>query len=698
MTLYNLRVGNRTQYTTYILTIATGTILTTQGYFYSDTDNSSIIYLGGGEIAVQGNIETGAFPSYATGTASIVLDGTGAQLVGDDTLAGSGYQSDAVALPNLTIQKTSGGVTLAGQIQLGGNFTNTNTTAISPGTSTMIIGPAIYQGGVGQTFGSAGVTATLTGSSTFNNLVFGDNTDGIGDTSSIFTIATGTTLTAQGYFDSNTNAVPIFYLGGGMVTVQGNIETGYDPYYATGTVGIVLDGTGTQIVGDDTVAGGGYTNDAVILPDLTIQKTSGGVTLAGQIQLGGNFTNTNTTAISPGTSTMIIGPAERINHVGTISAYSGVLPQPSPARPPSTTSSSALILMEAGNGNSIFTIATGTTLTAQGYFYPDTDESSVTYLGGGTINVQGNIEAGYQPYDATGTASIVLDGTGAQLVGDDTVAGGGSLSNSVILPNLTVLKNSGIAYAEGPSHITGSVTVAQGEFQLATSSLATTVEVDGPLTVSSGARLSDYPVASSTLSLGSSVTNNGMIFFDGSAGGCTATLPNEVIINSTTTGKQVPWYGSGQFIIRYANVEDQGGTASVSVLNGTNSGDDGANWNFMTGPRIQLIQSSTAVGGAGTAQLTLPAFGFAPRAGDLILVAVSSNNQSITAPTDNASNTYVLVASTTFDSSPSHALSLYYAKNINTTSSFAVTVNGTPRVAIFPQQRSSTPIRIRPTR
>jgi hypothetical protein len=166
---------------------------------------------------------------------------------------------------------------------------------------------------------------------------------------------------------------------------------------------------------------------------------------------------------------------------------------------------------------------------------------------------------------------------------------------------------------------------------------AQTLNVSTTLTVNAGGFLSDYPQASSTVNVGSSVTNNGTVFFDGAGLGCLASPPpNYLILRSTVSGTQSAWSGIGRFVVRYTNVKDQTSSVPITVLNGTSTANNGANWIFSTGAEPQLVQSATSSGGSGTTNLTLPAFG----------------------------------------SSPSYALSLYYAKNIVTTSSFAVTAKG----------------------
>lgn len=660
-TFNNLWLGNNTGSSTF--TIATGTVLTAQGYFFPYMSFTTLKLLGGGEIDVQGNIEAqGSGANQTTSTVSIVLNGTSTQILGDTAINnGSGtIQFPSLILPNLTINKTSGSVTLVHSIDIVGNWTNMNGTTINPGTSTLEIGTA------NGNFTNSGLFDTITGSSTFYNLLIGN----YGNNNDSFTIATGTVLTAQGYFLPLESFNRINLLGGGEVDVQGNIEMQDHPGFATGTVAIVLNGTSTQLVGDPTInsvtAPAPY--PSLVLQNLKINKTSGSVTLANWINISGNWTNVNGATINPGTSTVVIG----------------LDPQyyPNAVLSDTITGSSTFYNLRIGNtqANDSFTIATGTVLTVQGYLLPLTGFTHVAFLGGGEIDAQGNIMTQDHPGFATGTVAIVLNGTSTQIIGDPTVNGAGATSPYVglYLPNLTISKPSGLAYVANPvTEVTGNVALTSGELRLASSTATTTFQADGTITVGANTVLSDYATASSTINLGSSVTNNGTIFFAGDGTGCVTSTLNYVILRSTQTGTQRSWSGSGGVIMRYIDVEDQAGSASISVLNGTNSGNNGANWTFNTAARPQLVQSATNSGGSGTTQLALPAFGFWPRTSDLVVVTVSARNQSIAAPTDTAGNTYVLVASSTFGSSPSYALSLYYAKNVNTSSSFVVTVNGT---------------------
>ena len=665
-TFYNLQFSYG--YSNNTFTIATGTVLTATGYLnFLAIGSAWVRLLGGGAIDAQGNIEASnsVYFTNITGTASIVVNGAGAQTLGDNSVNGAG--TPGLALPNLTIAKPSGSLTLANTIFDSGNWTNTSGTAITPGTSTMVF--------------SAPQSALITGSSTFGNLVFAPFYSAPAATT--FTIATGTILTTGGlglYGDQNVintgSYLPGYFnvfLNGGEIDTHGNISWGSFPGGVEGgTTSIVVNGTSTQsILGMPTIGS--------MMPDLTINKTAGTLNLNGVIIMAGSWNHIAGT-INPGTSTIDFHVAS-----GTITG--------------SSTFYNLFIMNPKSPVNivtSTVTIGAGTVLTVSNQLGILGDSSgniefgaseSTIILNGGEIEVQGTNGGVYadgaisfgneESTSSGGTTSIVMDGTSTQEIFTD--------GDRNILPSLTVNTPPGVAvYATNEYNldIVGPVAVNSGEFQIASDTPATSgsdnITFGSSVTVAAGAVLSDYDQVPGTVQVSSTIVNNGTIFFDGSAGGCVNPLPNDVILeNIPYSGTHGVWSGTGSFIMRYVNVSYQSSTVPITVYNGTNSGNNTGSWSFATSPRTQLIQGVSSSSGSGASQLALPAFGFWPRVGDLVLVAVSARNQSINAPTDSASNTYMLVASSTFGSSPSYALSLYYAKNINTSSSFAVTANGT---------------------
>jgi hypothetical protein len=569
-------------------------------------------------------------------------------------------------------------VNLFGDIAITGNFTNDDGSAVlNAGTSTVIFD--------GATTTSTPVTTTIQGSSTFNNLWFGLDIQYAA--TSTFVIATGTTLNAQNQLYLRDNGGTLQLQGGGAINVQGNIETSQYTVYSASNIPITVNGAGAQTVGDASTCfpDATYGCSTLLLPGLTITKTSGTLTFENAILINGNFTNTNDTTINPTTSTVIFGEGDNENF--PIDVFGGSANWPAPTSSFTIAGSSTFYNILFGSifsGNGLTeTLSTGTVLTAEGDLELGGSYESSYQVLGGEIDVSGNIvQPSSASYSESSTVAVFLKGTGTQLIGalysNDCSCGGNE-----VLPSLTIAKPSGVAYVTGNGTsnpntaltVQGTTTISQGELDLATGTTPISTTFDGPITVNSGARLSDYAQATSTVTLGSSMTNNGTIFFAGDGNGCALPLPTYISIKSTHSGTQRSWSGSGNFVMRYVAVKDQNNTgSSISVWDGTNNGDN-TNWTFYTGfPRPQLVQGTSGTGSG--ASLTLPAFGFQPRATDLILVAVSAKNESIAAPTDNASDTYVLVASSTVGLLPTYSVGLYYAKNINTTSSLVVTANG----------------------
>ncbi len=660
-------------------TISTGTVLTVQNNLgiggdptYFNNGGSSYLYFMGGTIDVAGNVvgggdQYGTNHYYDPGTTAIVLDGTGTQTLNSVT-----YTS------NFTINKPSGSVTLAGYPEFPsvGTWTNLSGTTINPGTSTVI-----FLGTPSPPSAITTSTLTIAGSSAFYNLNF----SGVGFygnncySNAIMTIATGTVLNVTNDLQLNNCGGYLKFIGGGEIDTKGNIVGGSSPVGyqtnlagdATGTVAFFLNGTGNQIVAP--TANDGDNGTTVALPNLTISKSTGTVTFENTTDLDGSFTNTNGYPINPTTSTVEFS----MFNTSTIPTITG-----------SSTFYNLLFGSLVYGSDNNFIVATGTTLNVGGEFALLTEGSYIEPDGGGEIDMQGNIGAGYNAYPppgAGGTVTFVMNGTSTQIIDAGNYV---SWPDSLILPDLTIDKSSGVAgvdglvnptYNDGPA-ILGPLTIKQGELQLSAGIVGTGTQefaVNGPLTVDYGGILSNYPTVSSTLYLGSSLVNNGSVFFDGSGNSCGTSIPSYAFLKSTATGTQIPWSGSGLFTMRYTNVQDQGGSTPITVLNGVNSGDNSASWNFMTGAVPQLVQETSATGGAGTSNLTLSFPNPWPRQGDLILVAISSRNQDIAAPTDTASNTYYLVASSTFNSSPFEGLSLYYAKNVSTTQPFSISVTGT---------------------
>lgn len=628
-TFYNLSFSNSGYGAAVTHTVATGTVLTVTNAFNISPSAAWDVFLGGGEVDIRGNVygQNGATGGPATGTVSFVLNGAGTQTLGTST-------DVSVTFPNLTINKSGGSVNFgAPVVNIAGSWTNLSGTSISAGTSTILFA-----------HGSPGV---ITGSSTFYNVQFG--TSGMSES---FTIATSTVITVQGYFMSVENYSAVSYYGGGEVDLQGDVMKGYDGAPSDGTAKFVINGTGNQTVGIDCTPFGN-TCTYVDLPNLTIDKATGTLALRQPIYIYNTWTNMGLVPIDPGTSTVTIGFP-----VGSITGSSTFY---------------GLSFNPDGINSSSITIATGTVVTVKGPYKNWANYSApAALLGGGEIDVAGNIIGQYNPAAAVGTVSLVLNGTSTQVIGDTSQCGG---CNMVSVANLTVNKSSGIASIPVPLTISGPLNVTSGELQIATTSAQNTIIASGTVTIASGGRFTAFPVSTTTIQFGSTVSNSGLILLDGSGAGCSS-LPQNILLRSTQSGTQRGWSGTGATLIRYADVQDQGG--SVTAYNSYNRSNNA--WSFTNGGRPQVVQQITN-SGLSAPTIATTTFAISPEPGDLVMVAVSARNQGIAAPTDNASNTYYLIASSTFGSSPSYSLALYYAKNVISTSTFTISVNGTNSLA-----------------
>ena len=698
-TFYNVMIGNPAYSGFLTLTLSAGTVLTTQNWFFPAINNN-IFLLNGGEIDVQGNILPGhtAYPGRlpSGGTMTVALTGTGTQVVGDistgvalDFYGIDPTVYDSMVLPNFMINKPSGGVTLSSlgtpsvadinRILITGNWTNQNATPITVGTSSVVMLSVQTGDGTATTSSPGNI---ITGSSSFYGLYFYNlwpksafsSNPGI-----YFTVATGTVLSVSGPMDIDYNGAMLSFAGGGEIDVKGDLLAMGFPNSGSSNefiptndfANLIVNGTGAQTIGTGVVD-----SSELWLQSIHINKSSGSINLGGTagpgvIRILNNWTNDNGPSIlSAGTSTVEFG--------GTSSTITG-----------SSTFYNLGFGFPYSATNSRLTVVAGTVITAQGGTYITTHyDVGPIFLGGGEVDAQGDVLLGepaapnggiFWPANApTSTFNFVMNGPGDQIINDQgqTIYDPGNYSYQAFpFQGLTINKPSGVVTVSSTfTYIANGLTVTKGELRL---SGAKYFEVDGAVTVASGGLFSAYPAATSTILFGSSLTNNGTVFFSGDGFGCTLPLPVNVTLRSTSTGVQVPWSGSGFNLMRYVDAKDQSASVGnpITVWNGVNSGNN-SNWTFSNGNgRPQLVQAAAVQGTSGTppSTLTFPAY---PRAGDLVLVAIASQNNAIAAPSDNAGNAYSLVSANSFGS-PTRYLNLYYAKNIAATSTFIVTLNGT---------------------
>ncbi|MBI3616131.1 MAG: FecR domain-containing protein [Candidatus Omnitrophica bacterium] len=297
--------------------------------------------------------------TFDGGTVGLIIDGTGAQ-----TFTGTATQTAGLLL-NLTINKASGVLTLAGTIRTNGNWTYTAGT-LNPGTSTVVFVPN---------------SNTISGSHSLNNVIIDPNS-AAGTT---LTVASGTTLTVQDltFDNSSTGATNI---NTGILAVQGNITVADSNSY-TGSATLLINGTGPQTFTDNATQTSGD------IPNVNINKPSGTLTLSGTFRTSRNWTYSAGT-LNPGTSTVVFVP-----NLNTISGSHSL---------------NNVIIDSNSAASTTLTVSSGTVLAVQGDLTIDNSSTGKMTLNTGTITVQGNVKIGAGPAAYDGSTLLVFVGSANQ--------------------------------------------------------------------------------------------------------------------------------------------------------------------------------------------------------------------------------------------------------------------------------------------
>jgi phage baseplate assembly protein gpV len=241
-----------------------------EGYNYNITSTGNIkvtnsldlsglqaYQLNTGTIDVTGNIIVTNTAAGCYGSALINIDGTGPQSISGSTVAGAG------ALPQVTIDKTAGTLSLANYPASSNNFTYTAGT-VSPGASTWC-----FTDGAANPY-------TVKGSLTLNNITF------LAISNATFTIPATTTLTTTG--DLTIAGTSSITLNTGNINVHGNLYLTNAATVGGGSALITINGTGSQAIDGTAISIG-----QDLLPLITINKTAGTLTLKGNISESGNW-------------------------------------------------------------------------------------------------------------------------------------------------------------------------------------------------------------------------------------------------------------------------------------------------------------------------------------------------------------------------------------------------------------------------
>ena len=345
--------------------IASGTVVLTDGFI--DT----------GTLEAKGN--TSQNSAFDGGTGLIRINGTGNQ-----TLTGGGSTTTG-DLPNLEINKSSGALALVGTIRTAHHWTYTAGT-LDAGTSNVVF---------------AG-TLTIAGSHSLYDIEL--------TSTSHKTIASGTHLTTNG-----TVVLTNGFLDTGTIDAKGNITqtSGFD-----GGTGLIL----INSPGNQTFTGGG-SNTAGQLPAITINKSSGTLTLASVIRATNHWTYVAGN-LDAAASTVVFAASLTVSGSHTLNAAE--------IRGAATIASGTTLAL-----SSTLNMPSSTAFTVDGAVMVSGAVSLTdgSIAGAGAVHVQSDITQS-STFDG-GSGTIIVDGTGNQ-----TLTGGGN-ATAGSLPNINVNKSSG---------------------------------------------------------------------------------------------------------------------------------------------------------------------------------------------------------------------------------------------------------------
>jgi hypothetical protein len=437
-----------------------------------------------GTLAVSGNISLTNTATGDGGTATIDIDGTASQTIT------SALPVNESTLPNIIINSTGGTVQFPSMLTVTGNWTYTSGTLdVTTNSSTV-------------TFDN---TLTITGSHTLNNISFE------GSNNWTFTIAAGTTLTANGNMALTGTSNLIFATG--TIDLNGNLNLTNTSTGGGGTAVIAFTGSGNQ-----TITSALPVNESS-LPAVTINKTGGTLQFPAMLTIRNNWVYTaGTIDVTTNNSTIVFA-----SPLGT--GTFGI-----------TGSLTLNNVTFEGNNNNTASINTGTILTVTGTL-ATTGAFNVfinTPVTGTTaIQAQGNISIGNTSVSGGGTGVILINGTGAQLFSSTSPASEG------LLPNITIQKPSGTLTLSGILSVTRNWTYTSGTVD-ATTNASTVVFGGNNLSITS-AGMSFYNVTTTanTNTLTSSLTVNNNL----TIGGLSVLAPGANTIN--IAGNWSAWGSTG---------------------------------------------------------------------------------------------------------------------------------------------------------
>ena len=243
-----------------------------------------------------------------------------------------------------------------------------------------------------------------------------------------------------------------------------------------------------------------------------------------------------------------------------------------------------------------------------------------------------------------GTATIAITGTSTQTFTDQ-------LGTYWQLPQLLINTPNKTALLGYGNFLLGSTTIQTGELWIPSStvSTSTSLNLNGNITIASAGALRIFQPSSTIANAAASnvtITNNGFVEIDAPWGGCNQS--SSVALSGGASNKII-WAGSGKNLIRYVTASYQSSAVPITTINSLDGSPGNTNTNFvfpaLPSP-VQLIQQ-TNVDCIYICHSESASTQWGVRPGDTVIVSLA--NDGLTSPviTDNASNTYKLITSST---------------------------------------------------
>lgn len=434
-----------------------------------------------------------------------------------------------------------------------------------------------------------------------NSLTVGYNTNISG---SPFTQNSGAVTFTTGNFTMNTAAT--FTLNGGTFSMESgtaDLSAGFSSANINGGTFNATSGT-TTFSRNDT--GGAFTQTGGIF------NGNGPLDINSQFQLSGGIFNAPPGNIFLSNSFSLTGSGT-FNHSGGTVTFD-------------TSHPSLIFTVSTNGGREIFNNLAFNHVLTNGEI---TFNNTTFQINGSLQILNGRL---------SGTPSAWIDARGDVVIGADADGGNANVrfagGNNQTFTNSGGLNTTGTWTIDKPAGVVTAATdlllVVNQPLNINSGTLYLNSGSDlqsGALTVGTNGRLVNDSAA--TITLGGDIVNNGIVDLQG--GGAMCPESDAILLRSTTAGTRRSWSGTGNYRLVDVDVQDMGGTSSITVFSGTNSGNNNANWTFsdLCPPELSVSPQVSTVNPAGTRQFTA-AGGFTPRT---FSIAVNNSGGSINSVT-----------------------------------------------------------------